>query len=254
MMARSSSAQEDPSVPARVVAAGSTSLEDSLTGAARAEYAAGRALLDEGDFGGALERFKAAHAASKDARLYWSLGVCERGLRHYADAIRYFEKYKSEGGAQLTEEDLSAADEIIKALRARLGASHTPPPAVSHGRLTIVAKAGDAISIDGRAVGIASYEATLPSGVHVVRVTAQGRKPFEQRVVIEDDQVRTLDVSLEKDSMVLPLWAMIGVGAAAATGLVVIGYLVLRSDEEAQRPIRGTMEPGLVQLPSWRFP
>src|SRR5262249_23511104 len=117
------------------------------------------------------------------------------------------------------------------------------------GKLSVVASAGEVITLDGKTVGVGSYEATVVSGVHIVRVTADGKKPFESRVVIEDGKLRTLDVTLEKKEL-LPLWAWIGIGAAAATGLPLGGYFVFHgSDAAPSDPVQGTMQPYTVQMP-----
>jgi len=127
--------------------------------------------------------------------------------------------------------------------------------ASADGQLTVNAQAGDAIAIDGRAVGIASYEGTLPSGMHRVRVTANGKKPYERQIVIDDEQARSIDVVLENEGGRFPLWAAIGVGAVAATALVVISYFAFRGsgssdDEKKSTPVTGTIGPGVIQLPS----
>src|SRR5262249_29738922 len=60
------------------------SLGESLSGLAKGEYAAGRALFDDGDFANARVKFQSALDLSNDPRLLWNIGACERGLHHYA--------------------------------------------------------------------------------------------------------------------------------------------------------------------------
>lgn len=289
------------------------SLADSLTGIAKAEYVAGKTLFDDGDFGGALVKFKSALEASKDNRLLWNLGASERGLRHYAQAIRYFERYKAEAASTITDKDRAEADAVISGLRPYVAAvtvranepgasvvldgeevGKTPlekylvdlgehrlvlkkqgftdyqgplvvngtadlvlelrvEPAAHQGRIAIHAAPGDAISLDGKAVAVGEYEATVASGEHVVRVTADGKKPYEMRVLIADDQLRSVDVSLENKQGLLPTWAWITIGAAAVTGVSIGTYFALKKSDEAPGPVQGTIPPYTVQIPSLRF-
>lgn len=285
------------------------SLGESLEGAAKADYLGGRALFTDGDFAGALVKFRSAHERSKDHRLLWNVAACERGLRHYAQALRNLQRFEAEA-VSATDEERREAAELVTALRpyvadvavrvnergARVAiddqpvgetpldkvivdigehrlvvhkdgfVDHAAPltvkgpealaidvvlvPAKHDGRLSVVAASGDTIAVDGRAVGAGTYEGTLRSGVHVVRVTAPGKKPFESRVVIEDDQLRTLDVTLESPPSKFPLWAWAGIGAVAATGLAVGGYFAFRGTDDPE-PVAGTMPPSIVQLPSY---
>ena len=87
----------------------SPSLADSLQGVAKADYEAAKLLYRDGDFRGALVKFQAAFASSKDPRLLWNMAVCEKELRHYAKAVADINRYIVEGGAVLTEQDRAEA-------------------------------------------------------------------------------------------------------------------------------------------------
>jgi len=283
----------------------SKTLADALSGIAKADYLAGRALFNDGDFATALVKFRSAFDASKDGRLLWNMGACERGLRHYAEASRYLEQFKQ--ASLVTDRDRAEADDILKALRPYvaavkvqvnvdeavvlvdqrpMGRSPLEPFLVDlgahrlevkkdgfvdavelldivdpaertvdvrlsekhhQGRVSIVAGPGESILIDGAVVGSARYEGALASGSHVVRILGEGKKPYEARIIVNDDQTRTIEVTLERRPL-LPVWAWIGLGAVAATGLGTVGYFAFRSDGAKPEPVVGTLPPQLVQL------
>ncbi len=119
---------------------------------------------------------------------------------------------------------------------------------IHRGRLIVSAGPNDDITIDGKLMGRGRWEGWLPSGGHTLRVTAEGMQAFQSEVLIQDDQVRRIDVTLDplpkSDATKTVLW-IVG-GAAVAAGAVVGGvYLFKPSSPE---PTPGTINPHLVQL------
>jgi PEGA domain len=104
-----SSPAATPQPPAPKAPGAGQSLADSLQGAAKADYEAAKLLYRDGDFRGALVKFQAAFASSKDPRLLWNMAVCQKELRHYAKAVADINRYIVEGGAVLTEQDRAEA-------------------------------------------------------------------------------------------------------------------------------------------------
>ncbi len=120
---------------------------------------------------------------------------------------------------------------------------------VHQGRLVVHAGRSDVISIDGRGVGSGTWQATLPSGGHSLRVTAPDHHPFQQEVLIQDGESRTVDVALEPNSRGLPTWAWIAGGAVLAAGAATGGYFLFRPSDTTTSPTAGTIQPGTIQLP-----
>jgi hypothetical protein len=117
-------------------------------------------------------------------------------------------------------------------------------------RLIVVARGAEAISLDGAVVGQSRFENRVASGRHVVRVTAPDAKPYVTEIHLRDGEVRRLDVSLQQQSSgggLTALW--IGSGIAAAAGLGLGAYFLLRPTETTLPPTIGTMPPGTVQIP-----
>jgi hypothetical protein len=121
------------------------------------------------------------------------------------------------------------------------------------GRMAISAGASDMVYLDGKMVGTGRWEGVVASGTHTVRVTAQGMKPYQADVVLNDKETRTLGITLEpeakKDGNHTIWWVIGGVLVAGAAGSTV--YLVTRNNDSGggtTQPVLGTIQPGSVQL------
>ena len=124
---------------------------------------------------------------------------------------------------------------------ATIDARLVPPQGV----LEVDAPKDAAVLVDGTSVGQGSQRMHLTPGVHGLRVTASGMSPFVSDVAIEDDKVRRISISLERDRSVLPVWFWIGASVVATGALAVSGYFLLRSNDSPS-PDRGTLDPGFV--------
>src|SRR6185436_8415471 len=65
------------------------------------------------------------------------------------------------------------------------------------GKLTVQASAKDTITIDGKVVGAGSFSGPLPAGKHALKVSAEGMKDYVNEVEIQEQQARSLHVTLE---------------------------------------------------------
>jgi hypothetical protein len=120
-------------------------------------------------------------------------------------------------------------------------------------RVTITAGANDTIAIDGKVVGTQTFDGPVASGGHELRVTAPGMRPYRSELVVADGEPRSLTVTLSPETKPssFPLWLVIAGGAVVVTGAVVGGYFLFRP-EDGQAPV-GTMQPGTVQLTTFRY-
>jgi hypothetical protein len=115
------------------------------------------------------------------------------------------------------------------------------------GRLLVSAGGTDTIAVDGAVVGVGRWEGDLPSGSHTVRVSGKGLRPQNQELVLKDDEIRRVDVTLSSDSSA-PIWAYIGGGVLVAAGIAGGAYLLLRDDKkETGAPVQGSL--GTFSLP-----
>jgi len=125
---------------------------------------------------------------------------------------------------------------------------------VHEGHLTIAAGASDSIAIDGKVVATGRFEGPVTSGGHELRVTAPSMRPYQSELVVADGEARTLSITLQpeaKPSGGFPLWIVIAGGAVVVAGASVGAYFLFRPSD-GQPPI-GTMQPGTVQLSTFRY-
>ncbi|MCC6217736.1 MAG: PEGA domain-containing protein [Polyangiaceae bacterium] len=131
---------------------------------------------------------------------------------------------------------------------------------VHEGKLKVTARPGQTIRVDGKVVGKGSWEATLASGSHTVRVTAPGMQPYDTSVVVEDEKTATVAATLERvpppqkqppreeSGSGLGYWIA---GGVAVVALGVAGFFVLQPEDEGPPPpVGGTI--GTVELGLWR--
>ncbi len=97
-------------------------LAHSLRGEALAEYEGGRALFKEGDYPGALARFRRAGELSSDPRLLWDMAACEQKLGHIAKMASLIDKYLATGGGLLTDADRRLATRLENSVRGHMSA------------------------------------------------------------------------------------------------------------------------------------
>jgi hypothetical protein len=74
-----------------------------------------------------------------------------------------------------------------------------PKPVVHEGTLKITTLPNAEILLDSQRVATGSYEAKVKSGGHTLRVIAGGMRPYQSEIVVGDDELRTIDVPLEKE-------------------------------------------------------
>ena len=129
------------------------------------------------------------------------------------------------------------------------------------GRLQVTASPGDAIRVDGKAVGTGTYQGTLPSGLHRVEVSAPGKRTYTSDVMVQDNQSSSMSVALESVILTPPpaepekdrggssTWIWISSGVLLAAGLGVGAYFLFKEPEdELKDPVSGSLNPGVVSL------
>ncbi|WP_437836698.1 PEGA domain-containing protein [Sorangium sp. So ce1153] len=113
-------------------------------------------------------------------------------------------------------------------------------PQVHAGRLSVLASTGDSITLDGKVLGQGRWDGAVPSGRHVLRVTAPGMVPYASEILIQDEALSSVHVGLKPvERAGVPVWAWVGGSALVVTALVVAGGLLFRPGPEP--PIKGTL-------------
>ncbi len=121
---------------------------------------------------------------------------------------------------------------------------------VHEGQVVVTAGAKDSILFDGRVVAMGRWESTVASGPHQLKVTSEGMRPYQSEVIVQDNQTRTLSITLDpaEKSDKTVMWLAVAGTAVAVAGASVGGYFLVRSNDPAAT-VNGTMDPGSVTLP-----
>ena len=159
-------------------------LGESLTGAAKTDYEAGRILYADGDYSGAALKWDVAYKQSHDARLLWNVAAARKAERKYAEVDRLVKQYLKEA-KELSDADRAEAQQLLATIQAFLA------------DVTLqVNEAGAQVSIDGVVIGPTpiAEPLRLDIGQHVIVVT----KPNFERVELNQQVTgnTTLTVSL----------------------------------------------------------
>ena len=165
-------------------------LSQSLTGQAKADFEAAKLLANDGDFAGAVIKFQSAYDASKDVRLLWNVGFCQKNMRRYAKVIATLRRYLDEGAATLSAADKKDAQDLISTIEPFTTRATIP-----------VNEAGAQVSVDDEVVGTSPLAAPviLDLGERHVRVTKDGFRPYERAVPVGGAADVTIDVKLERE-------------------------------------------------------
>lgn len=162
-------------------------LSEVLSDEAAASYGAARLLFEDGDFAGALAKFRHAYALSKEPRLLWNMATCEKEQHHYSKAVRLIDAYLREGGAAMSATRRAEVETTRDALSAF----------VSPLQITGVTVAFT-LYIDGEVTPYRrDLPATLDLGHHVLRIEAPGFEPFTSQVDAPGKQPVVVNVELK---------------------------------------------------------
>ncbi len=162
-------------------------LSEVLRDDAAASYAAARLLFEDGDFAGALAKFRHAYALSKEPRLLWNMATCEKEQHHYSKAVRLIEAYLREGGAAMTATRRAEVETTRDALSAFVS------PLEIRG-ITIAFT----LYIDGEPTPYRRDQpVTLDLGHHVLRIEAAGYEPYTSQVDAPGKQSVVVNVELK---------------------------------------------------------
>jgi hypothetical protein len=112
------------------------------------------------------------------------------------------------------------------------------------GRLHVVAPDGAEITVDTRVVGSGTWEGVVSTtGGHQLVVHKPGYQTYSTEVFVADDQVRDVNVPLNRE--VGTNWVAWGVGTLlVVTGGIVAGYFIFKPTEPSA--FVGTFDPGIT--------
>lgn len=204
-----------PPVGATPVAPNAASARDQ----AITRFQRGMELFGEQDFNAALIEFRKAYELAPNFKVLYNVGQVCFQLQDYACALRSFESYLFEGGAEVTSERKAEVNREIEKLKLRVG------------KLEITTNVPDVeITVDDLPVG----NTPLPSAISVsagkrrLGATKKGRIPLSR--TLEVPGAETIKLSLVLDEVAggttyrerpskMTAWSWVGLGTAAALGV-----------------------------------
>lgn len=166
---------------------------------ASGHFRAGLAHYDKGDFARAAQEFQAAYAAAPNAEVLYNLALASAAARQPSDAVRYFERYLSEGGAQVAPTRHRAVLQTLEAIRRDLAWLEMD-----------VTPADASLSLTGVA-GAAEPGWSLP-GTYVLTVRKQGYRTRELEVRLQPGNRYVYHVALAAESppaLAPPAWIQV---------------------------------------------
>jgi hypothetical protein len=174
---------------ALTAAAAEVPLVDSLSGPAKEDYRSAVLLYEDGDFVGALVKFKSAHARSSEPRLLWNIAACEKNLRHYATVLDIVERYRRETAGRLSPERQREVEALIGAVRALVSVVHVK-----------VDEPGASVLVDGQPAGTTPLDHPLlvDLGQRQVTVTKAGFKEHRITQDFAGGSETTLAITLQR--------------------------------------------------------
>lgn len=220
-------AQSAPAVPATQNAP----LSESLTGAAKTDFASAQILLNNGDFAGAYAKLGQAYDLSKDPRLLFNMAICARDMHDYARMRTLLVRYKREEKTGIGADERAQVDAALAAIRDLVGAVN----------LT-VNEAGAAVAVDGETIGTTPLDdrVILNLGKHRLTVTKAGFQPAEQVVDVAGGSESALTVTLVAEAEAHPAHLIVASDDQA--------IVVIDGKEAARGRFDGPLSPGVHQV------
>jgi hypothetical protein len=182
----SSAAAAPPPAPSAVT---TKPLSETLQGPAKASYDAAKLLFTDGDYKGARVKFQSAFEDSKDPRLLWNMAVCEEKLRHYSRVVNDINRYLTESGAAISDQERNDAKQLRDTIQGFTAG------------ITLKISEPDAdVLLDGEVVGKSPLAAPIVAdiGERQVVVRKAGFGEFSQTIQLSGPQ--TIDVQLVKQT------------------------------------------------------
>jgi tetratricopeptide (TPR) repeat protein len=213
---------------------------------ARERFQRGAELYKEGSFDAAFAEFSRAYEIAPNYRVLFNLGQVELERHDYASAMRFFQRYLEDGGAEVDAERRAEVEREILALKNRVA------------ELTVTSNVtGVEVSIDGTVVGTLPLSAPVLVSAGVRRIAARrdGYQPIDRTLKVAGGDKPVLELELEPvqsatpvtaptsaaadSSGGVPAGAWIGFVAAGVFGgtAVTFGILTQKKDEDLDREL-----------------
>src|ERR1700733_1918367 len=172
--------------------------------------------LHAGDYGGALAEFQESYKLNPLPSVLYNMGLCEKGLFHYTEAVPDLTQYLSHR-AELPPARAAEAQKVLDELQKLLAdvlVDITP----------VTAWDGATVLIDTRAIPAATlvHPVKLASGAHTIEVSRDGYKPVKRDITVVSGVALHVAIALEA----LPTTARLHVTASSERATVAVDAVV----------------------------
>lgn len=158
---------------------------------AAVRYDRGVALYKEGNYPAALAEFRAAQKAQPTYEVLFNIGLCERRLFKYGDAVRTFKQYLEQGGAKVSKDRREAVATELEQIRSLTA------------EVTVTVEGGPAkLLVDGEPAGTTplSEPVLVGPGKHTFRAERDGGEVDEVSLELVSATQKTVKLEPKKAS------------------------------------------------------
>lgn len=213
--------------PAAAKPAKPKTVREELPENARRDWDAARDLLEANDFAGALVEYLRAYEISKNPRVLYNVGVCEKNLRHYARAVTRFKQELAEGTGKLSPEEMQNVKDAIAALETFVSTVEVTAN-----------EPGATLFIDNDEAGVTplAHPVAIDVGPHVLRLHKDGFGDATQNVTVSGGTMAKASLSIEP--LVKKTAVTVAVTGAPVANIVIDGV------DMGQSPFKGELAAG----------
>ncbi|MBI4510122.1 MAG: PEGA domain-containing protein [Deltaproteobacteria bacterium] len=157
----------------RAAPIGAAEPEERVRQEAATRFERGVKLFEAGDFSAALAEFEAIYRLTGRYEVLYNVGVTQKKLFRYGDAVRTLERYLADGGARIPPARRSEVESElaeVRALVAEVIVKVPGPPAQ--------------VEVDGRDVGTTplAHPILVGPGKHALKASRAGEVPAEKMI------------------------------------------------------------------------
>jgi hypothetical protein len=181
---------------------------------ARERFQRGAELFKEGSFDAAFAEFSRAYEIAPNYRVLYNLAQVELERHDYASALRFFQRYLADGGAEIDAERRAGVEREIQALRNRVA------------ELTVKSNVtGVEVSVDGIVIGTLPLPAPVlvSAGVRRIAARREGYQPVDRTLSVAGGDKPVLELVLEPIQSAKPISSTSSAAATESSGGVPAG-------------------------------
>lgn len=159
-------------------------------------YKKGVSLFKEGDFGSALAEFRAAYQAVPGFEVLYNIGLTERRLFKYGQAVKTLNRYLEEGGKKVPPDRRESVETELSQIRALTS------------KVTVKVDGAPAkVFVDGEEVGTSplAEPVLLGPGKHTVRASRDGEPDGEETFELASGSTKQVSLALKPKAAAGPV-------------------------------------------------